>query len=79
MLYIRLVRDLRTKPEKVFKAYVAMFMRHLCEPVDDSAENFADGVPREGLSRQHILTRIGMMALIRRKVSLISCKHYNYV
>merc|ERR1712060_52914 len=26
------------------------------------------GVPREGLSRQHVLTRIGVMSLIRKKV-----------
>ncbi|KAH0628551.1 hypothetical protein JD844_009885 [Phrynosoma platyrhinos] len=34
----------------------------------DGAETFADGVPREGLSRQHVLTRIGVMSLIRKKV-----------
>lgn len=44
-------------------------MRHLCEPGADGAETFADGVPREGLSRQHVLTRIGVMSLIRKKVS----------
>lgn len=43
-------------------------MRHLCEPGADNAEIFADGVPREGLSRQHVLTRIGVMSLIRKKV-----------
>lgn len=43
-------------------------MRHLCEPGADNTETFADGVPREGLSRQHVLTRIGVMALIRKKV-----------
>lgn len=43
-------------------------MRHLCEPGNDNAETFADGVPREGLSRQHVLTRIGVMSLIRKKV-----------
>uniref|UniRef100_A0A1A8I4L9 Chromodomain helicase DNA binding protein 4b n=2 Tax=Nothobranchius TaxID=28779 RepID=A0A1A8I4L9_NOTKU len=63
-----LVRDLRGKPEKEFKAYVSLFMRHLCEPGADGAETFADGVPREGLSRQHVLTRIGVMSLIRKKV-----------
>lgn len=63
-----LVRDLRAKSERQFKAYVALFMRHLCEPGADSAETFADGVPREGLSRQHVLTRIGVMSLIRKKV-----------
>ena len=67
-LYCRLVRDLRGKSEKVFKAYVSLFMRHLCEPGADSAETFADGVPREGLSRQHVLTRIGIMSLVRKKV-----------
>lgn len=63
-----LVRDLRGKTERQFKAYVALFMRHLCEPGADTAESFADGVPREGLSRQHVLTRIGVMSLIRKKV-----------
>lgn len=63
-----LVRDLRSKTERQFKAYVALFMRHLCEPGADNAEIFADGVPREGLSRQHVLTRIGVMSLIRKKV-----------
>ncbi|RAM39420.1 hypothetical protein DOZ52_29350, partial [Enterobacter hormaechei] len=59
---------LRGKSEKEFKAYVSLFMRHLCEPGADGAESFADGVPREGLSRQHVLTRIGVMSLIRKKV-----------
>lgn len=67
-----LVRDLRGKSEKNFKAYVSLFMRHLCEPGADNSETFADGVPREGLSRQHVLTRIGVMSLIRKKVRLTS-------
>lgn len=49
---------------------MSLFMRHLCEPGADGAETFADGVPREGLSRQHVLTRIGVMSLIRKKVRL---------
>ena len=53
----RLVRDLRGKSEKCFRAYVSLFMRHLCEPGNETTETFADGVPREGLSRQHVLTR----------------------
>ena len=63
-------RDIRGKSEKEFKAYVTMFMRHLCEPGDSNMPNatFADGVPREGLSRQQVLTRIGIMSLIRKKV-----------
>merc|ERR1712045_384607 len=63
-----LVRDLRGKSEKCFRAYVSLFMRHLCEPGNENSEAFADGVPREGLSRQHVLTRIGIMSLIRKKV-----------
>merc|ERR1712038_1215100 len=63
-----LVRDLRGKSEKCFRAYVSLFMRHLCEPGNENSETFADGVPREGLSRQHVLTRIGVMSLIRKKV-----------
>lgn len=62
------MRDLRGKSERNFKAYVSLFMRHLCEPGADNAETFADGVPREGLNRQHVLTRIGVMSLIRKKV-----------
>merc|ERR1712099_222119 len=45
-----------------------MGMRHLCEPGNENTETFADGVPREGMSRQHVLTRIGIMSLIRKKV-----------
>uniref|UniRef100_A0A667Z319 Chromodomain helicase DNA binding protein 3 n=1 Tax=Myripristis murdjan TaxID=586833 RepID=A0A667Z319_9TELE len=63
-----LVRDLRGKTEKEFKAYVSLFMRHLCEPVADGSETFADGVPREGLCRQPVLTRIGVMSLVKKKV-----------
>ncbi|XP_015781829.1 chromodomain-helicase-DNA-binding protein Mi-2 homolog [Tetranychus urticae] len=63
-----LVRDLRCKSERNFRAYVSLFMRHLCEPGADHLETFADGVPREGMSRQHVLTRIGIMSLIRKKV-----------
>ena len=70
-----MVRDLRGKSEKEFKAYTSMFMRHLCEPGNGNANGtdaanatFADGVPREGLSRQQVLTRIGIMSLIRKKV-----------
>lgn len=62
------VRDLRAKSERHFRAYAAMFMRHLCEPGPDNAETFSDGVPREGISRHHILTRIGTTALIKKKV-----------
>ncbi|ROT63542.1 hypothetical protein C7M84_018569 [Penaeus vannamei] len=39
-----LVRDLRGKSEKCFRAYTSLFMRHLCEPGNDNAETFADGV-----------------------------------
>ncbi|VDN02899.1 unnamed protein product [Thelazia callipaeda] len=63
-----LVRDLKGKSERAFKAYTSLFMRHLCEPGADSQESFNDGVPREGLNRQHVLTRIGIMSLIRKKV-----------
>ncbi|XP_029142325.1 chromodomain-helicase-DNA-binding protein 3 [Protobothrops mucrosquamatus] len=51
-----------------FRAYVSLFMRHLCEPGADGSETFADGVPREGLSRQQVLTRIGVMSLVKKKV-----------
>lgn len=56
-------------------------MRHLCEPGADNSENFADGVPREGLSRQHVLTRIGVMSLIRKKVIILyfNLKQYTYI
>jgi hypothetical protein len=63
-----LVRDLRCKSEKEFRAYVSLFMKHLCENTTDNSETFSDGVPREGLSRHHVLSRIGIMSLIRKKV-----------
>ncbi|CAG9761271.1 unnamed protein product [Ceutorhynchus assimilis] len=70
-----LVRDLRRKSEEEFKAYASLFMRHLCESGADNAETFVDGVPREGLSRQHVLTRIGIMSMIRKKV--LEFEHIN--
>ena len=63
-----LVRDLRCKSEKEFRAYVSLFMKHLCENTAENTDAFADGVPREGLSRHHVLSRIGIMSLIRKKV-----------
>lgn len=63
-----LVRDLKCKSETTFRAYLSLFMRHLCEPGSDHADTFADGVPREGLSRQQVLTRIGVLSLVRKKV-----------
>nr|XP_018668322.1 chromodomain-helicase-DNA-binding protein 4 isoform X1 [Ciona intestinalis] len=63
-----LVRELRVKSEKEFRAYTSLFMRHLCEPGSENSETYSDGVPREGVSRQHVLTRIGVMALIQKKV-----------
>jgi hypothetical protein len=49
-----MVRDLRGKSEKCFRAYVSLFMRHLCEPGNENAETFADGVPREGNCRKNL-------------------------
>lgn len=62
-------RDLKNKSEKEFNAYVSLFMRHLCEPDNGNSHYFADGVPKEGLPRQQVLARIGVMGLIRRKVN----------
>ncbi|CAI4226575.1 unnamed protein product [Auanema sp. JU1783] len=62
-----LTRDLKGKSERAFKAYTSLFMRHLCEPGADALDSFNDGVPREGLNRQTVLTRIGILSLIRRK------------
>ncbi|CAI5442254.1 unnamed protein product [Caenorhabditis angaria] len=63
-----LIRDLKGKSERAFRAYTSLFMRHLCEPGADTSEHFNDGVPREGLNRQHVLSRIGLMSLVRKKV-----------
>uniref|UniRef100_A0A8C2T9V4 Chromodomain helicase DNA binding protein 5 n=1 Tax=Coturnix japonica TaxID=93934 RepID=A0A8C2T9V4_COTJA len=60
-----LVRDLRGKSVHLKLLHDAMCWRGA---LADGAETFADGVPREGLSRQHVLTRIGVMSLVRKKV-----------
>ena len=60
------------------RAYVAMFLRHLCEPGTDNRETFNDGVPREGLQRTQVLTRIGIMSLIRKKVLFNSLFYFRY-
>ena len=49
-------------------AYVNMFMRHLCEPDNPDGTTYSDEVPKETVSRQNILTRIGIMRLVRNKV-----------
>ena len=61
------VRELKNKPEKHLKAYTSLFISHLCEPGDPSATTFEDGVPKEGLNVGQVLTRIGIISLIRRK------------
>jgi len=54
------------------RAYVSMFMRHMCEPDDETGTKaFSDGVPREGLSRHLVLTRMGIMRLVRNKVCVL--------
>ena len=45
-----------------------MFMRHLCEPDNPDGTTYSDEVPKETVSRQNILTRIGIMRLVRNKV-----------
>merc|ERR1719427_739302 len=46
-----------------------MFLRHLCEPtIDGKLETYSDGVPREGINRLQVLSRIGIMSLIKRKI-----------
>ncbi len=56
----------------LFSGYVNLFMRHLCEP-ESNSPTYSDGVPREQVSRQNILTRIGIMRLVRNKVSMCVC------
>ena len=45
-----------------------MFMRHLCEPDLPSTDCYGDGVPKDNVPRQNVLTRIGMIRLVRNKV-----------
>lgn len=46
-----------------------MFMRHLCEPELPNSNTYSDGVPKDTIPRQNILTRIGIMRLLRNKAS----------
>lgn len=60
----------------ILRAYVSMFMRHMCEPDDETGTKaFSDGVPREGMSRHLVLTRMGIMRLVRNKVCVLVCYH----
>ena len=55
----------------ILRAYVSMFMRHMCEPDDETGTKaFSDGIPREGMSRHLVLTRMGIMRLVRNKVCI---------
>ncbi len=55
----------------LYSAYVASFMKHLCEPDTPNSEIYSDGVPKNAVSRQNILTRIGVLKLILNKVLYI--------
>ena len=55
----------------MFSAYVNMFMRHLCEPDVPSTDCYGDGVPKDNVPRQNVLTRIGMIRLVRNKVGIV--------
>lgn len=57
-----------TPTHALYSAYVNMFMRHLCEPDTPTSTTYSDSVPKENASRQNILTRIGIMRLVRNKV-----------
>lgn len=61
-------RELKSKPEKHLRAYTSLFMNHLCEPGDPNSSTFEDGVPKDGLNISHVLSRIGIISLIKRKV-----------
>lgn len=69
------VRELRLKPEKHLRAYASLFFNHLCEPGDPNSTTFEDGVPKEGLNVSQVLTRVGMISLIKRKVYEFQHKH----
>ncbi len=51
------------------RAYTNLFMRHLCEPEDSKNDTYSDGVPKDNLSRQNTLTRIGILRLVKSKVN----------
>ncbi|KAK2710509.1 hypothetical protein QYM36_011889, partial [Artemia franciscana] len=64
-----LMRDLKGISEQHFRSYASLFMRHLLESGNESDATFSDGVPRENICRQDVLTRMGILALIRKKVA----------
>lgn len=57
------------------RAYTSLFFNHLCEPGDPSSLTFEDGVPKEGLNVNQVLTRIGIISLIKRKVHAYQSYH----
>jgi len=59
-------RERKEMSKRCFRSYVSLFMRHLCEPGNEYAETFSDGVPREGINQKYVLARIGVTSLIRR-------------
>ncbi|CAI8044825.1 Chromodomain-helicase-DNA-binding protein 5, partial [Geodia barretti] len=65
-------KELKNISENVFNAYTNMFLKHVCEPALPNSDTFSDGVPRESLSRQLVLTRIGTMRLVQNKVAQYS-------
>lgn len=61
-------KDFTRKPEKHMRAYTYLFLKHLNEPTSKDQTKYSDGTPVDGLSAQTIFMRLGMLALIRKKV-----------
>ncbi len=57
----------RRKRREELLDYGRLVMQHLCEP-ESASQTFLDGVPKEDISRQDLLDRIGTIALVRNKV-----------
>ncbi|VEL40432.1 unnamed protein product [Protopolystoma xenopodis] len=63
--------ELLSLPCEQLFAYTCLFMRHLYEPeaLDDTVALWSDGLPKEFVNGASVLSRVAMMAMIRKKVS----------
>lgn len=62
------VESLASKADIEVKKYLDLFMKNLEEIPGEGEDTYKNGVPRDGINRINVLTRIGKMKLIRNKV-----------
>ncbi|CAN8326863.1 unnamed protein product [Cochlearia groenlandica] len=65
------IKPLEQKTYEEIKDYGVLFLKHLIEDTEDSAPDYSDGVPKEGLKRDEVLARISLLMLVKEKSKFV--------